>query len=245
LEKAPGDRTDQKPERGAFMGGCGCCCAAQQPPPPTDGGQKRCDKYKLTIDSISVSQIDDGWFGGNLEADFTFVVNGIAQHYVNNDLGTGVTNIGISFFVDVPADTSTISFQVSGIEHDPFFDDTLAGFTQVFGQAQNWGLGSESGSASDSNITYTLNYTITCAHTTTIAVSRIALTTYAEDRLRTRKKATAQSPTALIAWPIDRLRRAGWEVVGTTEQHVLFKGVGNLPALLDRKYARGDRKERF
>ena len=173
---------------------CQTCCCPQpcgggkpggdgdgNPPPP------RCTRFRLTVDSIDVSAIDDGFLGGNLEAVFTFVVNGQAKTYNNQDLGVGVTPIGISFFVDVPAESSTISFTVSGIEQDPFFDDTIAGFTQVFGQPENWGQGFQTGSASDSNIIYTLNYTITCARDVDVAISRAALLGYAREKAEMQK----------------------------------------------------------
>jgi hypothetical protein len=97
------------------------------------------------VDSIDVSAIDDGFLGGDLEVTFTFVVNGVAQTWTNNALGTGVTPIGITFFVPVPVPSSTITFEVSGVEDDIFFDDPLAGFPRTFGQPENWGVGFQSG----------------------------------------------------------------------------------------------------
>ena len=217
--------------------GCSCCCCTG---PPTGGdgdggGTQPCRKYRLTIDSISVTAIDDGWFGGNLEVDFTFTVNGQAQHYVNNDLGTGVTNIGVTFFVDVPTDTSTISLAVAGIEKDEFFDDILAGFTALYGQAQNWGLGFQTGSASDSNITYTLNYTITCATSRNVAVSRQLLLAYGRAKAEQRH-ADRVSETDMEAWALARLGRDSWEVVEVMGDRYMMRGYGNLPRLLEQRF---------
>ena len=41
-----------------------------------------------------------------------------------------MTDIGTTFFVDVPAPTSTINLSVAGIEKDPFFNDVIAGFAR-------------------------------------------------------------------------------------------------------------------
>jgi hypothetical protein len=130
----------------------------------------------------------------------------------------------------VPTDSSTISFTVSGIEDDLFFDDPIAGFTQVFGQPQNWGQGFQSGSASDSNITYTLNYTITCARDADVAVSRAALLGYARAKAEQRR---VEVPTEHIgiAWSLDRLRREGWQVVAATDAQHVLRGPGTLPLL--------------
>jgi|HubBroStandDraft_6_1064221.scaffolds.fasta_scaffold308450_2 hypothetical protein len=229
------------------MSDCCCCC-----PPPTPGGggdggtpppPPRCTKYQVTITSIDVSAIDDGFLGGTLETTWTFVVNGQVQTYVNNDLDVGVTAIGISFFVDVPSDTSTISLQVGAVEHDPIFDDVIAGFTQVWGQAQSWGLGTQSGSASDSNITYRLNYQITCAQKGTVSISRDVLMAYGREKAETRKKAVAASDSTLLSWALDRVRRANWDLVQATDQHYIFKGYGKFPVLLERKFARAKREK--
>lgn len=227
---------------------CCCCCRTPEPPPPPppDGGPQppeRCTRYRVTIVSMNVTAVDDGFLGGDLEATFTFVVNGQARTWVNEDLGTGVHNIGITFFVDVPSDTSTITLEVSGVEDDPVFDDPLAGFTHVWGQAQNWGVGAQSGAASDSNITYTLNYEIVCAQPTTVAIRRDVLMAYAKERVETRSKAQAPGASTLLSWSLDRFRRAGWELVQATEQQYVFKGYGTFPVLLERKYAGQMRKE--
>lgn len=229
--------------------GCCCCCTGKTPPPqepPTGGGEttQRCVRYRVSIQSMSVTAIDDGFLGGDLEATFTFVVNGQARTWVNNDLDTGVHNIGITFFVDVPSDTSTITLNVSGVEDDPIFDDDLAGFTHVWGQAQNWGVGSQSGSANDSNITYTLNYEITCAQLTTVAVARNTLMAYASEKANTRNEAKAASDTTLLSWGIDRFRREGWEVIQGTGDQLIFKGYGNFPLLMEKKFGeRAGRKK--
>ena len=224
---------------------CQTCCCPQQccggGKPGGDGGDGKpppCTRFRLTVDSIDVSAIDDGFLGGNLEAVFTFVVNGQAKTYNNQDLGVGVTPIGISFFVDVPALSSTISFTVSGIEQDPFFDDTIAGFTQVFGQPENWGQGFQTGSAADSNIIYTLNYTITCARDVDVAISHAALLGYAREKAEMRR---VDVPTEHIgiAWALDRLRREGWQVLAATDAQYVLRGPGTLPLLAERRFAGG------
>jgi len=189
----------------------------------------------LTVDSIDVSAIDDGFLGGNLEVVFTFVVNGQARTYTNNDLGTGITPIGTTFFVDAPTEQSTITFTVSGVEQDPFFNDPMAGFTRVFGQPENWGQGFQTGSASDSNITYTLNYTITCANDNRVLISRQALIGYARDKVEQRHVEFPGESIAL-SWSLDRLRRDGWSVVGATDQEFILSGPGTLPLLVERKH---------
>ncbi len=221
---------------------CQTCCCPQPcgkpggdgPPPPP----QLCTRFRLVVDSIDVSAIDDGFLGGNLEAVFTFVVNGQSRVYNNQDLGVGVTPIGISFFVDVPVETSTITFTVSGIEQDLFFDDTIAGFTRTFGQPENWGQGFQTGSARDSNITYTLNYTITCARDADVAVSRAALLGYARAKAEQRR---VEVPTEHIgiAWALDRLRREGWQVVAATDAQYVLRGPGTLPLLAERRFGGG------
>ena len=219
------------------MTNCCCCCPSGPTEPPDDGGTtpERCDLYQLTIVSMNVSAIDDGFLGGDLEATFTFTVNGESKVYENEDLDVGTHSIGIPFLVPVPANSSTITLFVSGVEDDTFFDDTLPGFTQVWGQAQNWGIGAQSGSASHSNITYTLNYTITCGRQTTVAVSRAALLQYGQEKAK-KRKATGRSDTTLVGWSVDRLRRDGWEVVQTTGQEYVFRGVGPLAGQVERKF---------
>jgi hypothetical protein len=106
---------------------------------------------------------DGGGFGGTLETTWIFAVNDQAQTYNKDGLDVGVTNIGLTFLVDVPTYTSTITFRASGKEHDVFADDELPGFTKVWGQAQNWGIGSQSVSEKNDSISYTLNYQIACA----------------------------------------------------------------------------------
>jgi serine/threonine protein kinase len=123
-----------------------------------------CTRYQLSILDMNVSAVSDGFgVGGTLETTWTFSVNDQTQTYNKDNLDVGVTNIGLKFLVDVPTDTSTITFSSSGKEHDVFSDDDLPGFTQVWGPTQNWGLGSQSVSGTNSSITYTLNYQIACA----------------------------------------------------------------------------------
>ncbi len=233
------------------MSNC-CCCCCPPKEPPSNGGSNgggepsstRCDRYRVSIVSMNVTAIDDGFLGGDLEATFTFVVNGQARTWVNEDLDRGVHNIGITFFVDVPTDTSTITLEVSGVEDDPVSDDQLAGFTHVWGQAQNWGAGAQSGSASDSNITYSLNYEITCARETAVAVSRATLMAYAEERVKTRNQAKAASASTLLSWSLDRFRREGWEVIQATEDQFVLKGFGTFPLIVEQKYGEKKGSER-
>jgi hypothetical protein len=194
----------------------------------------------LTIRSIDVSAADDGLLSGNLEVRFTFVVNGEARNWNYDNLGVGVTNIGIVFFVDVPVDTSTITLEVSGWEDD-WVDDPLPGFTKVHSQSDNWGQGAQSGGASDSTITYRLNYDIVCAYETIYTVSKDILLAYARDRASTRKNARVPSNDLLQTWSIDRFRRAGWNMIQTTETTFVFHGYGNFPSLVEEKY--GEKKE--
>src|SRR6266699_5016334 len=228
---------------------CSCCCCCDKTegtPPPATQPPERCSKYQVTINRIEVTQVDDGFLGGDLEVTYTFVVNGQARTWDDPDLGVGITNIGITFFVDVPADTSTITLEVSGIEHDPVFDDTLPGFTEVWGQAQDWGLGSHQRGASDSNITYTLNYTIVCAQKTRLVISGDALIAMGHERARSRKK-ISEIPGAPIlrASSLERLRRAGWNLVQAADGLFVLEGFGNRPMLIERKYiVKGEGKGR-
>jgi hypothetical protein len=220
--------------------GCGCCCGpAGTPDPGGDGGgtdgPPRCRRYRLTIDSINVTAIDDGTLGGDLEVDFTFTVNGNAQHYQNPDLDVGTTNIGITFFVDVPAASSTINLTVTGIEIDPAVNDNLAGFTAVYGSAQNWGLGFQTGAASDTNITYTLNYTITCAEARDVPIPRRVLVAYGRAKVEQRR-AENVSDIDLEAWALARLGRDSWEIVHATEDRYIMRGYGDLPHRLIQRF---------
>lgn len=207
--------------------------SGQQPTPPT-----HCKKFQVTFESIDVSSIDDGFLGGTLEVEFTFVVNGQVQKWTHAELDRGVTPIGLSFFVDVPAESSTIVLQVAGIEDDPFFDDDIAGFTRTWGHADGWGVGAQSGSASDSNITYRLNYQITCARETIAVVSRRALLQYAAARAKSRKKARGLDEGMLFSLALDRMARGGWRIESLNDKEVALRGYGNLPRLLTEKYSK-------
>lgn len=225
------------------MSNCCCCCPPTPPPPePPPGGDPtqppRCTRFQVTFTSIEVSNIDDGFLGGSLETTWTFVVNGQVQILEIDPLDVGVRTLGISFFVDVPTDSSSIVIEVSGVEDDPVFDDTLPGFTHVWGAAQNFGQGAQFGSASDSNITYRMNYTITCARQVTVAVARETLMAYAQDRAKTRKGVEAPTPATLLSWSLDRFRRGNWDLVQATDREYVFKGYGVLPRLLEQKYGR-------
>ncbi len=224
---------------------CNCCCCptTTQPQPEPPGGDPtqppRCERFQVTFISIEVSSIDDGFLGGSLETTWTFVVNGQVQVREIDPLDTGVTPLGINFFVDVPTDSSAIALEVSGVEDDPIFDDDLPGFTHVWGLAQNFGQGAQVGSASDSNITYRMNYSITCAQQATVSIARETLLSYAQDRAKTRKGAGAPTPGTLLSWSLDRLRRGHWDLVQATDREFVFKGYGNLPRLLEGKYGGG------
>ena len=220
-----------------------CCCGGAssptQPPPPVvvePTPDPRCTRYQVTITSIDVTSVDDGFLGGTLETVWTFVVNGQVQTWINNDLDTGVTAIGLTFFVDVPSPTSSIALQVGGFEKDPFSNDVIAGFSQTWGQAQNWGMGSQSGGNSDSNLTYRINYQIACASSSTFALSKKAVAAYAVDRSKTRKKARQVGVATQASWGLERLRRAGWQLVQVTDDSYILAGSGKLPSLLDKKY---------
>jgi hypothetical protein len=168
------------------------------------------------------------------------------QTFVEQDLDTGVTPIGRTFFVAVPTDTSVIDITVSGVETDEFFDDPLPGFTRTFGQADNWGLGAQSGSGSDSNITYQMNYDIGCAERTIASASSQALIAYGRERARTRREAEDPSNDAiLLSWSIDRLKRGGWELVQTPSAELYtFEGYGTpFPLLVERRFAGGEREQ--
>jgi hypothetical protein len=230
------------------MSGCCCCCGGYRPPeePPDGPPTERCTRYRVTFQSIDVSTIDDGFLGGDLETTWTFVVNGQVQTFVEEDLDTGVTPIGLTFFADVPTDTSVIDITVSGVEDDEFFDDPLPGFTRTFTQADNWGLGAQSGSGSDSNITYQMNYDIGCAQRTIASASRQALIAYGRERARTRREAEDPSnDVILLSWSIDRLKRGGWELVGPPGAELYtFEGYGApFPLLVERRFAGGGQEE--
>jgi hypothetical protein len=206
---------------------CNCCC------PQTT----RCTRFQVTFNSIEVSDIDDGFLGGSLETTWTFVVNGQVQILTLNSLDTGVRTLGVTFFADVPTDSSAIVIQVSGIEDDAFFPDRLPGFTHVWGLAQNFGQGVQSGAGSNSSITYRMSYTITCAQQVTVALSRERLMAYAQDKAKTRKGVKEpMSPATLLSWSLDRLCRASWDLVQATDREFIFKGYGSLPRLIEQKY---------
>jgi hypothetical protein len=222
------------------MSNCCSCCPStptQPPPPPPDPTTPpRCTRFQVTFSSIDVSAIDDGFLGGSLETTWTFVVNGQVQILQIDPLDVGVRTLGVTFFVDVPTDSSSIVIQVSGVEDDPVFDDQLPGFTHVWGLAQNFGQGAQFGSASDSNITYRMNYLITCAQEVTVSIGRQTLSAYAQERAKTRKGVKDPTPATLLSWSLDRLRRGNWDLVLATDREFVFKGYGTLPRLLEQKY---------
>jgi hypothetical protein len=229
------------------MSNCCCCCpSAPVTQPPGGGGPtppQRCTRYQVTIVSIDVSNIDDGFLGGTLEVRFSFVVNGQVRTWVNNSLDVGISSIGLTFFVDVPSDTSTITLAVSGVEIDPFFDDPLPGFTHVWGQAQNWGLGAQSGGGSDSNIIYTLNYQITCARQIDVTIPRNVLLEYGKRKAEQRRGVEGREESILLSWAIDRVRREGWQIISSTDQEYVFKGAGAFPGRIIKKLRGGEERE--
>jgi len=199
-----------------------------------------CTKYKVTFESISVVAIDDGLFGGDLEARFTFFVNGQTKVWdrTTDDvgkLGVGVTNIGTTFFVDVPVASSVIHIEVSGIEIDDFHDDNLAGFTKVWTQSDNWGQGFNQQGANNDSITYNMNYTIGCATKATHAISRQALVRMAEVKANARR-IPVPSSLVLLNSSLDRLNRAGWTVMTASGDELLVEGYGNLPLLIEERF---------
>ncbi len=208
---------------------------APEPPAGEPEPPRRCTKYRLTVESMEVSQIDDGFLGGALETTWTFTVNGQVQTYVNDSLEVGTHSIGKTFFVDVPAETSTIKLVVSGVEDDPVFDDPLPGFTHVWGEPDNWGAGAQSGSGNDSNITYTLNYSISCAEDrATFALSRDVLMEYGEAKAEQRGVKTGRE--TMLSWAISRVERDGWELVDSTDDRYVFRGNGTLPRKLAEQF---------
>jgi hypothetical protein len=232
------------------MSCCCCCCGGtsegSEPEPGPGPGQEldpelrppQCTRYKVTIESINVTDINDGLLGGSLETDWTFVVNGQVEQWENEDMDEGVYNIGISFFVDVPTDTSTIVIEVSGIERDPLApDDPLPVFSRTWGKADDWGLGAQSGTASNSTITYTLNYSINCVISDTIvAVSREALTEYG--RRKADQRGVDVADRTAMSWALTRLQRDGWNVEHASEDEFVVSGSGNLPKLIQQEFDR-------
>jgi hypothetical protein len=220
-----------------------CCCGGHQgvqPPPPKGPSlPSRCTRYKVTIASIEVLKADDGLFDSALEVTFTFVVNGEVQTWVSpgEGLSVGFKPIGLDFFVDVPADTSTIVVQGSGVEDDDFFDDPIIGFTHTWSQSDNWGVGAQSETASDSNITYRLNYSIGCEVETAAAISQGALVAYGRAKMKKRKVTQTLGDSVLLSLGLDRVRKAGWSLVQATDRHFVFKGCGNFPARFERKFS--------
>lgn len=224
------------------MSSCCCCCQPSEPstpePDPTnpDPTQPACSRFQVNFTSISVSEVDDGFLGGDLETTWTFVVNGQVQNVTLDPLGTGVTTLGQSFFVEAPAETGSIVISVSGIEDDTLFDDDLPGFTHTWGSAQNFGLGARQGSGSNEHITYQMNYTISCAQERSVVLSRRSLLEFAG---QSRKAQDARVPDeVLLTFALRRLRGKGFELVNTTaEGDFVLQGAGNAPTIIQRQLA--------
>lgn len=225
------------------MSNCCCCCPPSDPatPEPDPGNpdptQPICSRFQVTFTSISVSDVDDGFLGGDLETTWTFVVNGQVQTLTLDPLGTGVTTLGQTFFVEAPAETGSIVISVSGIEDDLVFDDDLPGFTHTWGAAQNFGQGARQGSGSNGSITYQMNYTISCVQRTTSVVSRATLLAFAgKSRKAKGKRASEES---LLSFALRRLRGKGFEVINTTSAgDFILEGTGNAPTLIQRQLAK-------
>ena len=224
------------------MSNC-CCPSPTQPNPPPDietpPTVERCDRYRVTIVSMDVTFADDGLGDHTLEASFAILVNGQLRNF-KKDLSVGIHSIGFTYFVDVPADTSVINLTISGTDDDPLFDDSLPGFTRVLGQSENWGLGFQQESASNEEMAYALNYQITCAQRGTSVVSRAALLAYAQEKLKSKKRQMNEelSNTTLLTWGLNRLRRGGFDVLQTTDEHIVISGSGTLPGLVEQKYGK-------
>ena len=224
------------------MSRCCCCCPPSGPsspePDPTNPDPTRpvCSRFQVTFTSISVSSVDDGFLGGDLETRWTFVVNGQVQNLSLDPLGTGVTSLGQTFFVEAPAETGSIVISVSGIEEDLFFDDDLPGFTHIWGAAQNFGQGARQGSGSNEHITYQMNYTISCVQRTTTVVSRATVLAFAGQSRKARGRSASEE--ILLSFGLRKLRGKGFEVISTTPAgDFILEGAGNIPTLIRRRLA--------
>jgi hypothetical protein len=198
----------------------------------------RCDRYNVTIQSMNVTRIDDGFLGGDLEALFTFTVNGQAQVYENRDLNVGFHSIGRAFTVEAPNDAAQIIIAATGVEDDPAFDDPLVGFTRIFGQAQDWGVGHHAENLSDGNITYTLNYQIDCISSTLFPLPREVLLALGREKAATKKAKPPLSDEVLLASSLNRLQKHGWKLIGTDAKEYVFEGTGALPMMILQHFIR-------
>lgn len=191
--------------------------------------------YQVNIVSMNVTSVDDGLTGGDhLEATFTFTVNGRVQLF-KKDIGTGVHDIGFAFIVDVPLPQSQIRVSASGVEDDTIADDTLPGFTQIWGENLNWGEGSHTVSKSDGDISYALTYEIILTSESVSLVSSQSLLAYAASVAKLRGKRRPSDRQAL-AWSINRVARSGWKLVQMRDEEVVFKGAGPFLGLIDEKF---------
>ncbi len=226
------------------MSNCCCPCPSTGGSEPTpdpanpDPTEPPCSRFQVTFTSISVSNVDDGFLGGDLETTWTFVVNGQVRTVSIDPLGTGVTTLGTSFFVEAPAQTGSIVISVSGVETDTFFDDDLPGFTHTWGSAQNFGQGARQGSGSNDHITYQMNYTIACAGPSIGVMSRANLVRMAQASRKVRDRQVPDD--VLLSFALGRLRAKGFAVVGTTaEGEFMLEGPGNLLSLFQRQVGDG------
>lgn len=224
------------------MNSCCCCCPPSEPSTPDpdpnnpDPTQPVCSRFQVTFTSISVSNVDDGFLGGDLETMWTFVVNGQVQNLTLDPLGTGVRTLGQTFFIEAPAETGSIVISVSGIEEDTIFNDDLPGFTQIWGAAQNFGLGARQGSGSNEHITYQMNYTISCAEMIPVVVSRATLLAFARQSRKAQGKSASEE--ILLSFGLRKLREKGFELINTTSAgDFILEGAGNLLALIQRRLA--------
>jgi hypothetical protein len=124
---------------------------------PADNGLRR---FAVTFTSIDVTKIVDP--GTNAEVDFSFTVNAKTQHYLNNDLRIGETDLpsNLKLRADV-APTASLSIDVSGVEKDPTSaDDPLPAFSRVFTHADSFGVGEHTGGGANAHLAYTIAFEI-------------------------------------------------------------------------------------
>lgn len=174
-----------------------------------------------------VQQSNDGFGAGELEEIFTFVVNGQTQQVYFKDpaLQVGTHQLNVSFLVNVPTPSSSISVQVSAQEEDGSFHDT---FTHQFDQAQNWGEGGHQGALIEPDtLSCTVYYSVSCAQPKVAVLSEKALIGYAQARAATRKK-ISPSPQQLLSWSLTKLSRRGWDLIQVTGDTFVFKGYGYI-----------------
>jgi hypothetical protein len=136
--------------------------SAQVAPPPT---------FKVTIDKIDVTFVDDGPFGGRLEGELRFIVNqGKPEVFPFENLGevTGL-RIGKVFRGVTPNPAITVASEGTEVDITSGNDD-LAPRARRF-VAPDFGVGPQKHSAINRHIAYTLHYRITRDSAPTLSVS--------------------------------------------------------------------------